>query len=307
MVVQTPSSPTKKLLLKEWEKDMSILIDWISVTYSASQIQLSDEQPVKTALRLAPEITGDNSRWTITKGMFGYRHGVRSENGSMLYFSDAASTMGVHMSYSGSSLSKLEASLFKYHVLRGAKFTRLDVSIDFGGALSIRKLKTLFDVGRSVTQSRTCKLLEGTSGTTLYIGSRTSQKYLRIYDKRAEQKQPRTAPDWYRIVLELRDETAHGVAHYLSENGLEHIPDDIRGFSDFPTYPTWIEAMDTANTVRIASERKMSDTRKWLIEQVAGSVAREAENDPEFWETFKTEVDALRWKIKANSRVLVAL
>lgn len=226
--------------------------------------------------------------------MFGYQFGIRSDNGTLMFFSLSTSTMGVHISYSGAALATLQSDIWLYHYSRGARCTRLDLTIDTDTALDLEKMRRLFDKGKCETNARQCHLRIGTTGATLYVGNQASDKFMRVYDKRAEQKQPDTAPVWYRAELVTKSDAARGAIGYLAQQGVHAIPEIVTGYCDWPSYTDWQTATQATDTVRIASVRKQTDTREWLVKIVAKTIAREVVNDDQFLAVLLAEIDYWR-------------
>jgi len=137
-----------------------------------------------------------------------------------LQWHDQHAEFGVMLQATGVQLSAMEAAghdpaVFIEHALRdGYVPTRVDIAIDLinsGGrpaeiyrAWSKKKLATS---ARKMTMFQAQGMGAKVGGETVYIGSRSSTKLLRAYDKAAERGQE---GDWIRIELELKD--GHAVA-----------------------------------------------------------------------------------------------
>lgn len=105
------------------------------------------------------------------------------------------------------------------------RFTRLDLAIDLRGKpIAIKDLVddwqagTLKTIAHSMTRYTT-ETPEGANGETVYVGSRTSERFLRVYDKAAEQGH--AGEHWTRIELELKGKYARYAAKQIALMGFE--------------------------------------------------------------------------------------
>lgn len=129
--------------------------------------------------------------------------------------------------------------------------------------------------GRATTTAKSWNLITGNDGgATCYVGSRTSEAFLRIYDKGIESG---THDNWIRVELELKASKARFAAFTMANE-----PDDsafrwaqgwLSGFVSFPD-KTW-QALMSAEAIPLARANKPEpDTRQWLIGQVAPAMAK---------------------------------
>lgn len=181
--------------------------------------------------------------------------------------------MGVHVSWSGTALQTVNPrAVLRNALAMGANITRIDIAIDAYRPLLLGSMKLWLDRGDAETRARDWNLIQGRKGTTLYVGSRTSEKFLRIYDKAAEQG---TDGPWYRIELECKGDFARGIAQHVDANGYDYYGDIIKGFCDFPEYVSWQEILTSPTLLEgIPKPEKQRDTFSWLMKSVAPSVAR---------------------------------
>ncbi len=116
--------------------------------------------------------------------------------------------------------------------------TRLDLALDDRrGLVTYDRLVAAVEAGAVVSRARRCSWTVGRAtddgslaGWTLYIGSRTSEGVVRIYDKRAE-RQERVgavgAGSWVRVELECKGELAEAMAPAVLEHGLAVVVGEI--------------------------------------------------------------------------------
>lgn len=209
--------------------------------------------------------------------------------------------MGVHCTYSGQCLNIhvvngiAKDRVLKYHVARGNRFTRIDVAIDVRDSnLNIRTLAAQLKRNTAQTRLKTWNLIDGSTGQTLYLGSRQSEQFLRIYDKGREQQD---GSNWKRIELELKGSRAEMFASEsagrseqetarATRAAVKHLV-DFRG-------STWAEIVgDMAIGIAKAKEGQ-TDTVAWLLSSVAPAMGKyiAKHGDNELTEKFLTVVAA---------------
>ena len=137
------------------------------------------------------------------------------------------------------------------------------------GILDIDELRDDTDEHLYVSRSRTWKVEYGSAGTTIYHGSPSSNMYIRIYDKAAEQAAKADDPNafedvhWIRVEMQMRDEIAKGFVDGLMSNtvgnqfrGVLHnylryvVPTEDQNMSRWDMAPYWAELLDGAGKIR---------------------------------------------------------
>lgn len=205
-------------------RENCIIFDWFSFT---SKIDSADE--IKRILGLA------HVPWTNANGMHGYKKRYYFESISIHYDRDDG-TVWVEMSGQGCRAYETYSTccdwlaLFNmvtvqigdiiipnsdYHV------TRLDVAFDdWSGLLNKNTLKKALSDQNVISKFRDYGI-EHQSFTnedfTLYLGSKSSDVYMRIYDKAAERERE-DVEHWLRFEMQLRNDRAFGFIKALFEN-----------------------------------------------------------------------------------------
>lgn len=102
--------------------------------------------------------------------------------------------------------------------------TRIDLCIDVTGGPFRDPLDVLeaFQQGRCITKARTANRVDNwrggeRAGITVYIGSRDSLTFVRIYDKRAQMGE---GPPWTRIEIEIKGDLADSVCQAVALHGI---------------------------------------------------------------------------------------
>lgn len=254
---------------------LEFTIDWLNFTNTTD----GNKEPTDSPYPF------DNT-WEIAGAGKGYNASLQNEQGIRVSWHTDREDMGIHIQYAGRCLIKCNdlgvtpKQIAVYHHTKRHRCSRIDLAIDTKSeGLSIRKLalftrKNLPEMG--VKSFSHIKSHEG--GETLYLGSRTSELFMRIYNKAAEQgNKPENPKDWIRIELECKGERAKQIGVMVALRTDNEIVALTRGLvksmADFPD-KAWQRAVgDTPITIG-KSQVKSSKTRAWLLETIAPAMAR---------------------------------
>jgi len=247
---------------------------------------------------------GINSpEWVDAIAVHGYQLAIENRLGCRVMWHTRRSEMGIHIMYSGKCLNRYRQEgitsndIVRHHAFFGDICKRIDIALDGkDSGLDIKRLYRMLTKNTiAITKSKQYNLITGSSGDTLYIGSRTSEQFMRIYDKAAEQHQD---GDWKRIELELKGSRAIEVARQYAINGEVAMVDQgkalIKGFANFPD-EVWQELTGDLVAMIGKSKDETPDTYKWLLTQVAPTMARymNSTGDPTVIEKFLAVVHSL--------------
>lgn len=213
----------------------------------------------------------------------GYTDAIENRAGATVSWNVKRGDMGVHVEYSGSTLALYRtegtdpSDMARWHVSKGHTITRLDVAIDvIDSDMKPSDLYSQLEKGKAHTVSgRTYKMWKGSDGgETLYIGSRTSNIFLRIYDKGAEMH---TDDNWIRIELELKGPKARLFANLIANDGTDTAIERMRGVLltvvHFPG-KLWAGIVGDEPIKLTDTSKKKSDTKAWLLELVAPAMGK---------------------------------
>lgn len=212
----------------------------------------------------------------------GYTEAFTNQAGCQVMRNPNRSDMGVHVSYSGKTLNTYRDNdldplgIVRWHLHRKGNVTRIDLAFDMrDSTLHPSTLYGMLDRKQAKTVAKSYNLIVGNDGgATLYIGSRQSEAFLRIYDKGIESGE---GGDWIRVELELKASKAQFAAYTMANE-----PDNrayqwaqawLNGFVAFDCHE-WIVLMTTTAIPLARANKPEKDTRKWLLEQVAPAMAR---------------------------------
>lgn len=254
---------------------LSQKVDWIAGTFRGRKTH-----------ELALNLTRNYEQ---CKGYLNYSDGSLFEDGRKMFTSPDHPEWGIHMVWSGTACSNCPVDpihLICALICADFSFTRIDLAIDVKNANLLPSQATEeIKNGRIKTRAKECPAWYDAAGKgyTQYIGKKSSEIYLKLYDKAAELG---TDEDHTRIELTVRSERADKAARQAV------LHKDFRGmvvsFANFPQWDEWNKAMATT-PIKLPSERKETATRKWLIEQCVPALARELMKTDgiEFYEKFK--------------------
>jgi hypothetical protein len=252
--------------------ELSQTIDWLQVTSPSPVFPASWRDDGKLNLR----------------GQWGYTRSVTYSDGRVTLFSPERLEMRTHTVYSGSTLATLyeRYGTTPFEILtslaRSAVVTRIDIAVDaMRGFLDFDAIVLALQSDEAITKAERVDRFQGidSRADTVYLGSPSSARRLRIYDKASEQKI--TEFEWTRIELQSRkpfaDETKNAL---LAGNFSESIiPGIITGFCDFPTLPDWQKIFCGAPILLTAPPKGRDGTLHWLLKSAAPCLARmQAEN-----------------------------
>jgi len=214
----------------------------------------------------------------------GYNQCEVASSGVELFWSTNHQGMGYHAVFSGTALRNLfelsgvkPLTLLHAAIDAGMRVSRLDLAKDctgetFDGEAIYKSLEQGLGGGASRTVSR---IVSNNNGETIYLGSRQSERFIRIYNKAAQ-----TGNDtelWWRLEIETKGDVARLVASSLLETG--SIGRVLDG--------TFLKMVGTPNKCGLTGFvstgevpfglpkiTKQTDREKWISEQVIGAVAQ---------------------------------
>jgi hypothetical protein len=271
-------------------KEVSALIDWVSVTFKDTKSEMYPQELSKEKVECKP-FNGYNLAVRYSDGRIELRHTMRPE-------------MGTHVVYSGSTLRNLGVSpeaILSWCLKHGCTVTRLDVAIDcFNCGLKPQKATEEIEHDRCKTKARQFPLWNDAKmpGYTQYIGKKSSTAFCRIYDKAAEMG---ILGDYTRVECSFSGNRAQGAALACIRG--EDYRGVVRGFVDFSDWSQWREIM-SAVPVPTREIRSISNTKRWLLDAAATSLAREMflDGEHDFYFRFIDAVQFHLQKLEAGEK-----
>lgn len=278
--------------------EVNFTVDWLAATFDSEH-----------GYDFVREVT-ENGRMPREKshGTKGYDSGVTYKNGVLVSWHSTIPENGVHVVMSGACLRKLMAVDMDWKKLmvlvgsHGGRTSRVDLAFDIKNgqlkseSFEVSALKPYKGKGRT---PKFVKLAGGDGSWTTYIGSRQSEKFLRIYDKAKEQGN--YVEDYIRVELETKGETAHAVGWQFARIDKNECVGMARGLlmgvADF-NITAWETAFNGHTVALSISQGKEKDTFSWLLKQCVPSLAKEIAKRPEepvleqFWSALRDALSA---------------
>lgn len=218
--------------MKNRKKTTSIIYHPESSTYRLDWLRYT--VPMAVGIRHAlPDGWGNDTIIPMVTGRLGYTNQITTSEGFVVMWNAQRPEMGIMCDLAGSTINSpdygsynLSPDMLFHHVLENAgQFTRIDFAVDMiGTEHTIDDLELMVKegfmhfAGREITTvggHRKNKVGEfENSGKTLYLGSRTSDRFLRYYDKAAQQQI--MGLSWNRIEMEIKGKRANGLTQALA-------------------------------------------------------------------------------------------
>jgi len=170
------------------------------------------------------------------------------------------------------------------------KITRADFAVDFiWSGCKVEHLAEDYRVEHGLEGVKSFSFISSKSGSTVYVGSRTSEKMLRVYDKGGEQGVP---IDWLRVEFETKGGNAHRLFEVFLHNHRQ-VAAEMRDFLNTPDtmVSSLLNLVAHGQLVEATRQpRVVPDRVKWFNGQVMQSYIKLCQDDPEaardIWEKF---------------------
>jgi len=155
----------------------------------------------------------------------------------------------------------------------GGNIGRLDFACDVFIPANVLDIKAAWDVGLLITPAQTCSVIGSTgrggkdNGSTVYLGSRQSERVIRFYDKA---KSEGIEGQWVRVELECKGEYAMALAKSMVAHGI--IPAGKAFMREFvqPENISWLtDALAGDEGLYLAAiPEKETDRKRWYRDQI---------------------------------------
>lgn len=271
-----------------------VVLDWLTCTFPYDEV-------------LMAYIEGEFGGMTIReRGMMGYTHSASILDKGSFCWSPSRKDQRMCLVLPASALALLDIpamELIEWCADHNGTFTRLDLAVDdFEGILDLDIIREHLQKGWLSTRWRIYRP-EGTMDigsdstegeTTIYIGSRASESFTRVYDKVVEMEAKGMDPKtnhWVRFELETKGKRADALARQVleAEKSGGYILDYINGLIEFKepndsdsnkwrweTAQWWTDFIKTVDKTRLSlpkPERTIEKTRTWVRHSVAPGLA----------------------------------
>lgn len=256
---------------------ISLTIDWLSFTIkdetNAHGYYLANCCPDKE---------------TPVTPKFGYTNGFTCPPGILRFTNLARPDMGTHYVYSGSTLAALyQAEVTPFAVLRealrwNARITRLDLAKDaIDERCDLESIWQNIQAGHYTGSAQAhSRVQSDNGGYTIYIGSRSSEKFIRLYDKGAE---THSVQNWKRLELELKGDVAKNIAKALNQADVHvgGVFDTILAGMCSIACQSWQLFRSGDIPIGIPKFEKQTDRETWVSTQVHPAVVALLTSNPD--------------------------
>ena len=255
--------------------NISWSVDWLSMTL---------RRDGHASFWPAFEFGFPQDQWQGATPRHGYSKAAIHPYGHMVMVNPARDDMGMHMAISGRALKEIAKhkisglGLLKWAADADAGVSRVDLAIDVMDVpVNIENyLKCTLAKSKGGKPKKRAIVQDSERGTTVYIGARTSDKFMRIYDKSAEQGLPESQ-HWTRFELELKGKVAKAVAKKLVEvdkkGALRLVQALMRGHFECLD-AQYLEIMGAEAEYVTGEKNTDHDRLTWLMETCAKSMAK---------------------------------
>lgn len=277
------------------ENAVSATVDWLSFTVTWDKVRRNDwltHDGQQVAVANLLELSSD---WQRDIPLHGYEDCwlAKDAGHARVMVSRPGDRMGIHVQLPGQALRLLSpAKALRICGELAASVTRVDIAVDVRGVSEVSDVYGAMLAKTAVTRAQKYNMVIGNTGDTVYVGSRTSERFLRVYDKAAEQK---IEGNWTRIEMECKGTRAKWVASYLMREGFQGIGSLIADYVDCPGVDWYTDALHRVEVdIGAPQAKKVTDTRAWLMGTVAKTLAKETREDEEFLMDFLRAVQKMR-------------
>lgn len=247
-------------------------VDWITITFK--EFDNDARQFVSDFASFGQDVS--------TSPRHGYTTARRDGNGVLRMWNSDRPEMGLHIIFGGTALGSLYTccGVEWGEILVGAKecggrITRLDLAKDARMEMvNMEKIWNSLEAGSYKGTARKIAQMRGlNAGHTIYIGSRTSERFIRLYDKAAEQGIP--SLDWKRLEIELKGQAARAIASRLCSGAalstcFDMVAHDMMEFNDEPDWDKFFP--DGEVEYDLPKREKVTDREKWIRDQVTPAI-----------------------------------
>lgn len=233
-----------------------------------------------------------DAHWKKIPPLRNYTNGEENKQGVKRFWNTENTHQGKLVILSGAASAILQDNQLDFLRMvntRDLKPTRIDYALDITHSRIRPQTATKFlRLGEAVTHAQSAIVTkdEFRGGYTQYVGTKSSETYTRIYDKSKEQK---ADYPWVRFETVYQGDRAKASLQAYLQCGStrplikRHI--DFPGWSDFQT-------IMHSPVVKLRAQLRETNTRHWLLTQVAKSMAKELSRDEEhdLWFQFSAAV-----------------
>lgn len=243
-------------------------IDWISISLPYKMI-ISQFKKAETPDQLPP-LDEDGSYLyayimsfsdlTFCGGRAPFKYGYRSPSGGFMFFeTDNKDYSLIEFSGKGCEILRKRRVLEIIMPAWSDNITRLDIAGDITEDVD----PITFANERDSKRFKSYGIQKSESGTTVYVGSKTSDRYARVY----RYNEPHARAGITRVEMVLRDQEAKQATRVIHHEGLRSTAYSIGKIFGW-SHPSWLAPSDAEKLASIPRETHRGKTERWLNKQV---------------------------------------
>lgn len=269
--------------------NISCCVDWLTVTgkqpgHDDDDGGMNHARAEKLGRDIMTRLGYRNPALLVAKPQPFYPFVFQDTTSQALFkMSDRPSSQGWAAVLNGQSLKHITTGSHTVSVMDhlDARSTRIDVAFDvFDSGCLVADLHAAYAKGRAGRKNRSYAFYASPNGDTLYLGSRTSDLMVRVYEKG---KQMRMSVDWLRFEIEIKGKFCR--QHYPTllsqpETALPHLVKMLE-MSDNPVVQHLIATYRDQQPLERVSRAGGSKREEWLRTQVLSSLVKLAKEDKE--------------------------
>jgi hypothetical protein len=260
---------------------LTITIDWLAINFK--EYTLEAHEFIVTYASSDPI--------QATSPRFGYSQSQTDNNGVQLQWNPDREDMGHHVIFSGSALRNIFSgddtqpqSLLRSCLNAGGRVSRLDLAKDCTGeAIDLQAIYQSLEQGLNTGTSRTFGQIKSSGeGHTIYVGSRQSEKFIRIYNKAAQSGISKEL--WFRFELETKGMFSRALCKGLvdSTEWGSIFDNATRGMVDVGKTGSFHKFFPMESVpIGLPKLERTSDREKWIEEQVIPAVSKWVIENPD--------------------------
>lgn len=254
---------------------MQIKLDWLSFSFFqhenhhdndreaiiAAYTYLTDELPGRAGLFFS------DLRWEHDRGRKPYSCSIRTEDNGVAIFANAKLPHAL-VELSGKGIERLLRHDSANELISAVtdRVTRIDLACDIETDVDPREFAASREPGRFKSGSE----FVSDSGITVYVGSKTSNRYARVYRYNA----PHPRAHLLRVEHVFKGDDAKSMLAYIADKGYEHAAQQSQAMFGWK-HSTWTIAPAAEREINAhRNEREASKTLFWLYDTVGPLLAR---------------------------------
>jgi len=254
----------KKRILVDWVSFTTYVEEWSGDTWFNSWVEASQRAIAESVPSFGRLVERLPDAWGIGRGRSGYSVSHRN-TGTTVFLNPKTPHALVEISGVGCAIATKEQLLMA--ILKEVDVTRIDIAVDIKCEVKPVEIVTNYMSGNKMRSKAT---VISDTGETVYIGSRKSDRYLRVY--RYNQPHPRAA--YLRFEFVCRKKYAKHIREMLaSGEGVQTIVNGLAQAFQIE-FPGLITGSHSIHMPGIRGNTSQNKTERWLLVQAVPALLK---------------------------------